>query len=137
MHIFLFLLPFSRAGTSRPPALLLWPLLVLIAYLLASAVPLHAQAGVPARVSALAAGVAEDRIIIRLKPGKDPSLLHRQLGTKARKLLGRERNLNLEVVEKPRGSREKVLEAFRKSGLVEYAEPDFILEALVEPNDFR
>lgn len=92
-----------------------------------------------ARVEARAAEINEDRIIIRLKPGKDSSLLHRQLGTKARKLLKRAPSQapDLELVEVPRGAREKMLEAYRKSGLVEYAEPDYIIGALAEPNDFR
>ncbi len=108
------------------------------------------------------ARVSEDRIIIRLKEGADAGALHRQFGTKGRKLLKRSLGRNsgqgvgaglergaqprrseaanapdIEVVEVPRGGRAKLLEAYRKSGLVEYAEPDYILEAFVEPNDFR
>ncbi len=102
---------------------------------------LLAQPAAPGRdpVEARPAKAAEDRIILRLKPGKDLKGLHNQLGGKARKLMrkARQNQADLEVVEIPRGQRDKVLEAYRKSGLVEYAEPDYILEALVEPNDFR
>jgi subtilisin family serine protease len=100
---------------------------------LASAAALSAAPRVVARP-------AEDRIIIRLKEGKDVNQLHRQLGTKGRKLMkraGKAAAADLELVDVPRGGRDRLLEAYRRSGLVEYAEPDYILELQAEPNDFR
>ncbi|HWA25822.1 MAG TPA: S8 family peptidase [Lacunisphaera sp.] len=91
-------------------------------------------------VPARAAVPDGDRIIIRLKSGKDATQLHRQLGTKARKLAkhARAKGLDLELVEVPKGARDRLLKAYRDSGLVEYAEPDYIIGTMTtEPNDFR
>ncbi len=104
-----------------------------------------AAAPVPsfARGSALPARAADtdgDRIIIRLKAGRDATSLHRQLGTRSRKLAkhARERGLDLELVDVPKGGRARMLEAYRKSGMVEYAEPDYVMNVQdTEPNDFR
>lgn len=102
----------------------------------------QAQAAVPGRRTEAprpATSVA-DRVVVRVKPGRDLKALHRQLGTRGRKLFrraGRGRTPDLEVVELPRGRRDQVLAALRASGLVDYAEPDYRVKALIEPNDFR
>lgn len=86
------------------------------------------------------ASSADDRVVVRVKAGRDLAALHRQLGTRRRKLLRaamRADAPDLEVIEVPRGRREEVLAALRASGLVEYAEPDYRMKALIEPNDFR
>lgn len=88
----------------------------------------------------LAARNPDDRVLVRVKPGKDLDTIHRQFGTRRRKLLGRgtrNRTTDLEVLDVPHGRREEVLAALRASGLVDYAEPDYRMKALIEPNDFR
>lgn len=79
-------------------------------------------------------------MLVRVRAGQDLKALHRQLGTRGRKLFrrsSRDRTPDLEVIELPRGRRDQVLAALRASGLVDYAEPDFRMKALIEPNDFR
>ncbi len=89
------------------------------------------------REPATPAKIIEDSIIIRLKPGQNLDWLHRQLGTRGRKLLRQAQGADLEVVKIPRGQQKKILETLRQSGAVDYAEPDYELNALAEPNDFR
>ncbi len=126
----------------RRPALFFWPALACAAALF---LPLAAPAqslsfGGKMAEAAQPALSAADRVVVRVKPGQDLLALHRQLGTRGRKLFRRSprgRAPDLEVIELPRGRRDEVLAALRASGLVEYAEPDFRLKALIEPNDFR
>jgi subtilisin family serine protease len=88
----------------------------------------------------LPARSSDERILVRVKAGSNLTALHRQLGTRGRKLLRRTAAAgasDLEVVELPKGRRDAVIAALRASGMVDYAEPDYRLRALVEPNDFR
>lgn len=88
-------------------------------------------------VPRVAARVRDDAVIVKLKPGRDPGALHRQFGTSGRRLMRGAQGRDLELLKVPRGQREKILERLRRSDAVEYAEPDYELSALVEPNDFR
>ncbi|MDB6165173.1 MAG: Subtilase family protein [Lacunisphaera sp.] len=133
---------FTVTGVLNRFAHLLWPSLACATALclpLAAAVPSSASSGKGSE-AVQPAGSADDRVLVRVKDGQDLTALHRQLGTRGRKLFRRAtrgRGPDLEVVELPRGRREEVLAALRASGLVEYAEPDYRMKALVEPNDFR
>ncbi|HKS37791.1 MAG TPA: S8 family serine peptidase, partial [Verrucomicrobiae bacterium] len=77
-----------------------------------------------------------DRILVKPLPGVDLSLLYRLLGLQVLQsfpAIG-----NLQIIQLPGGGIvENILAVLRQSGLVEYAEPDFQVQALVEPNDFR
>src|SRR5207344_3230920 len=84
----------------------------------------------------VAARKVDNRVIIRLKSGQDASALLQQFGGKGRKLL-RHPQGDVELVDLPAGQQERALQALRASGAVEYAEPDYVLGALAEPNDFR
>jgi subtilisin family serine protease len=82
----------------------------------------------------------QNRVIVRVKPGLDLTALHRQLGTRGRRLFrhaGGQASLELEVIDVPDGRGEEVLATLRASGLVDYAEPDFRMNVMAEPNDFR
>ncbi len=136
MHLRFFPHFSAVALSGRPAGFFIAVLLLLLLPLVLQAQPAGAG-GRDVRVAAKPAQARADRIIIRVKPGQDVGLLHRQLGTRARKLARWMQNLDLEVIEVPPGLQKKLLEAYRKSGLVEYAEPDYILETQVEPNDFR
>ena len=76
-----------------------------------------------------------DRIIV--KPNVQLSRLdtvHTNLGTRIAKSLPSLGNLSLVAI--PEGvSVRDALARFRDSGLVEYAEPDYLLAPLVQPND--
>jgi len=78
----------------------------------------------------------DDRILVKPLLGVDLSLLHRLLGTQVLQTfpaIG-----NLQIVQLPAdGIVANLLTVFRQSGLVEYAEPDVQVHALLEPNDFR
>lgn len=115
---------------------------LLAAFLSLASVPARAEANPAPVLSAQAmspARSAAERLVVRVKPGRDLDALHRQLGTRGRKLLRRATRgaPDLQVVDVPRGRREEILATLRASGLVEYAEPDFQMRALIEPNDFR
>src|SRR6185295_126763 len=82
------------------------------------------------------AGFRPDRILVKPSAGADLTALHLALGTqvlRAFPAIG-----NLQIVQLPDdGLVSTLLEAFQQSGLVDYAEPDFIVQAVLEPNDFR
>jgi subtilisin family serine protease len=126
----------------RRPAVFFWPMPVIAAALfLPLAAPAQSSASGARTAEAMRPALsADDRVVVRVKPGQDLHALHRQLGTRGRKLLrraARDRSPDLEVIELPRGRRDEVLAALRASGLVEYAESDYHMKALIEPNDFR
>jgi subtilisin family serine protease len=77
-----------------------------------------------------------DRILVKPKPGADLTSLHTLLGVR---VLRRFADIgNLRVLQLPEGkSAAEIIARCQQSGLVEYAEPDFIVQALLEPNDFR
>jgi subtilisin family serine protease len=78
----------------------------------------------------------EGRLLAMPRPGADLTPLHAAKKTKPmRKFpeIG-----NLELVELPAGATvAEMLDAFQESGLVLYAEPDYLVRALTDPNDFR
>jgi subtilisin family serine protease len=84
-----------------------------------------------------AARVIDDSVIVRLKPGRNPDLLYQQLGAKSRKLLRGASDGDIELLKIPPGQQKKIIATLQRSGAVDYAEPDYALSALVEPNDFR
>ncbi len=134
--------PFGVAGFLCQPTLSFCQTLAFTAGLfLALATPAQSSAsGGRVAEAVRPARSADDRVVVRVKAGRNLNTLHRQLGTRGRKLLrraARGRAPDLEVIELPRGRREEVLAALRASGLVEYAEPDYRMKALIEPNDFR
>ena len=133
---------FPLAGMLRRFALSLCPTLVgaTVLFLPLAASAQSSDSGGRAVEAARPARSADDRVVVRVKEGRDLDALHRQLGTRGRKLFRhatRGRGPDLEVIELPRGRREEVLAALRASGLVGYAEPDYRMKALIEPNDFR
>lgn len=126
-----------RCGSCYPALALAISLLLPLA---ASAQSSSPALGNKLPEAARPAGSSDGRVLVRVKAGQDLNALHRQLGTRGRKLFrraARDRAPDLEVIDLPRGRREEVLAILRASGLVEYAEPDYRLKALIEPNDFR
>lgn len=87
------------------------------------------------------AGFREDRILVRPAAHARPhpaewQRLHGRLGTGTMRRFPHLRDT--ELVRLPRGlSVAQALEAFQRSGLVEFAEPDYLLRALIAPNDFQ
>src|SRR5687768_3902651 len=70
----------------------------------------------------------EDRILVKPKPGADLDPLHALLGVQV--LRTYPENGNLQVLLLPAGSTvPAMIAAYEESGLVEYAEPDFIVQA--------
>lgn len=98
--------------------------------LLAASSPASAQPGLLAD-----AAFREDRILIKPKAGANLAALHATLGIQVRRtypVMG-----NLGVLQLPAGRTVAAMVAvYQKSGLVEYAEPDFLLQAVATPNDF-
>ena len=107
-----------------------------LAVLVAWSVAVVAQVLVFAQINPSPAGFRTDRILVKPKPGADLTRLHVSFGTKVlRQFPGIG---NLQVLQLLPGADVRVLlGAYQQSGLVEYAEPDFIVHATLEPNDFR
>jgi subtilisin family serine protease/regulation of enolase protein 1 (concanavalin A-like superfamily) len=96
---------------------------------------LHAlEAGV-----ARPAGHRSDRILIRASKGADEGklqALHRALGSGVLRKVAAAGGT--EVIKLPPGlDVAKALERFRASGAVEFAEPDYLVQPLLAPNDFH
>src|SRR2546427_4004116 len=79
-------------------------------------------------------GFRTDRILVKPNPGADLTTLHAELGTtvyRSYSVIS-----NLQTVQLPQGaSVSNMLVRFQQSDLVQYAEPDYIVHALNEPND--
>ncbi|HTL67392.1 MAG TPA: S8 family serine peptidase [Lacunisphaera sp.] len=96
-------------------------------------------AGRDVTVPARPAPIAPDHLIVHLKQGRDLDPVLRAFGADHRRI-GRKADLRggtFETVKLPPGLGAKVRAALEKSGLVDYVEPDYVMSALVEPNDFR
>jgi subtilisin family serine protease len=79
-----------------------------------------------------------DRIIVRLKPGQSLDAVHRSLGTRTHRTCRPNTATRLEVVQLPAWVKpEQALRAFQALPGVQYAEPDYLLDAQIEPNDIR
>jgi len=95
--------------------------------------------------SALEPGIAApaphrpEQIIVRAASGHDRSALerlHDKVGSKVARHLGGDRRS--EVVKLPPGlSVSEAIQRFVRSGLIEFAEPDYLVRPLITPNDFN
>jgi subtilisin family serine protease len=87
----------------------------------------HAQAGAP-RTSG--------KILIQPRDGLDPAALSAWMATESVDSVRSHPGLrNLQVVQPRHHNEQEVIAKLQKSGLVEFAEPDYILTASVIPND--
>jgi subtilisin family serine protease len=86
--------------------------------------------------ASVSAPARSDRILVKPLPGVDLTALNMQLGvTVLRTFPGIG---NLQVLQIPAGSLvADLISAYQASNLVQYAEPDYIVHLLVDPNDFR
>ena len=84
-------------------------------------------------------GFRDDRILVKPKPGVILSVLgelHALLGTEV--LQSYPSIGDLQVLQVPvAASVSDLIAIYQRSGLVEYAEPDYQVQALLAPNDFR
>ena len=86
------------------------------------------------------AGQRDGRIIVRVRAGADAAALQRAHAAVAQapaRPLGRGARAAQAVTLRPGVSVEQAVAAFRQSGAVDYAEPDYLLQALVTPDDYR
>ena len=107
-----------------------------LAALVGWSVAVLAQPIVFAQTNLNSAGFRADRALVKPKPGTDLTALHARLGTTVLRSFSGIGNLQVIQVS-PGADVRALLGAFQQSGLVEYAEPDFIVQAALEPNDFR
>ena len=88
---------------------------------------------------AAATPVRAARILVQPRPGLDPAALaefHASLGVTVKTSFARQGGL--QVLELPPAlTMEQAAALYTDSGLVAYAEPDAVVRALAEPNDFR
>ncbi|SDS42692.1 S8 family serine peptidase [Opitutus sp. GAS368] len=126
------LLFLRHAGHARQFAAHLGAGLIALVLVLGAA-PARGQGG---GNPAAAASYCGDRLLVKPAVGADLALLHGRLG--AAKLREFPEIGGLQVVQLPaRADVPELVAAYQRSGLVEYAEPDFIVHALLTPNDFR
>ena len=86
--------------------------------------------------AAAAGGALDGRIMVKPKRGIELGPLHRALGVRV--LHTFDAIGKLQTCQAPPGHAvEALIRRYQQSGLVEYAEPDAKLHALLEPNDFR
>ncbi|HSY17051.1 MAG TPA: S8 family peptidase [Candidatus Acidoferrales bacterium] len=97
-----------------------------------------ASLGVLGRFNALAQGSPDfnpDRILVKPKTGADLSALNKLLGVQvldAFPAIG-----GLQIIQVPMGgTADALINIYQQSGLVQYAEHDFAVQALNDPNDF-
>ena len=128
-HMLLFL--WRHGHTTQLAAHLAAGLIALL--LLCAASPAHGQStGGPDAVAASRA----DRLLVKPAAGADLSALHATLG--ATVLQTFPAIDNLQIVQLPASAdASSLIAAYQQSGLVQYAEPDFIVHLLNDPNDFR
>jgi subtilisin family serine protease len=112
---------------------------ILLAFMLSGGGPsLDAQAPPkgPARV---VAKYRPDRIIIKPKSAIDSAELARFHAAQQVQVLHKFVQMqNLQVLRLPAGAKAlEMVSTYQRSGLVEYAEPDYAVQPLLAPNDFR
>ena len=77
-----------------------------------------------------------DRILVKPLAGAELSVLHAVLGTRVLQTFSAIGNL--QIIQVPSGTTvDAILPLFQQSGLVQYAERDYQVQALAVPNDFR
>jgi subtilisin family serine protease len=109
---------------ATPLRLARWILFALLCLLACGS--LLAQTGAPNHRS--------DRILVKPKPGVDLTLLHAQLGSQVQRTYPDIQNLQV-IQLPPLANPLTFIALYQQSGLVDYAEPDFVLYALRTPND--
>ncbi len=123
----------SRRTATAPAHLAAWccVLMFLLAVAIVSPPAANAQTS-----GATSASFRPDRLLVMPEAGVDLTALHTLLGTTVlRSFPG---IANLQVVQLPPTlSVADAIAFYQDSGLIEYAEPDFIVHAVLTPNDFR
>lgn len=107
--------------------------------LIQAAHPVLGQVTVAVAQPAIQARYRPDRILIKPKTGTPADAMarvHKRQGTRVRGAFPALENL--QVITVPEGAKvEEILAQYRQSGLVEFAEPDYLLRASAIPNDPR
>jgi thermitase len=107
---------------------------LVIAVLLISLLPtivLAASSDSPAPAS----GFPSEQILVRFKPGTslpEAAQVHRQLGGQARETIP---GIGVQVVTVPKGRAMSMAKTYSSNGRVAYAEPDFVVQAVGDPDD--
>src|SRR6266516_574959 len=78
--------------------------------------------------SARAGGEADARLLVKLRAGNSPDVTRGLLSSLGAQQTGALSHLNIDIVSVPSDRRQAALDALRKSPLVEYAEPDAIMQ---------
>ena len=76
-----------------------------------------------------------DEILVKFKPGVPQSAREKILNSHALEKVDSIPAIEVELTKVPPQARDQVLEALNNNPLVEYAEPNFLAEELIEPND--
>ena len=107
---------------------------VVAAALGSSTIGMAAAAETPGDLAAAGDFVA-GRVLVKYAPGVDAAAqvaLERGFGARA---AGAIPQLDVRILEVPEGAEAKVVQAFARSGKVDFAERDAVVEGTVEPND--
>ncbi len=77
----------------------------------------------------------EDQIIIKYKPGVSEQSINEHLNKYNARIIKRIDAINRLVIQVPEGQGDAILEQLKKDNLIEVAEPDYLNQAFLVPND--
>jgi subtilisin family serine protease/uncharacterized membrane protein len=108
---------------------------LVIAVLLMSSFPTIVFAAPPDNTGPVSDFSSSQQILVKFKPGtslSDVDRIHRQLGGQVKETIS---DIGVQVVTVPKGQTNEKAKAYYSNARVAYAEPDYIAEALAEPDD--
>ena len=109
--------------------------LLAVIFLVFVALPVNVIAATPASTAPSFSDSSSDYILVKFKPGAGASEtadIHRQLGGKVKKTIP---EIGVQVVKVPKGQAKEKAKAYSSKAKVAYAEPDFVAEAMGDPDD--
>jgi thermitase len=109
--------------------------LLAVIFLVFVALPINVIAATPPSTSPSFSDSSSDYILVKFKPGagaSETAEIHRQLGGKVKKTIP---EIGVQVVKVPKGQAKEKAKAYSSKAKVAYAEPDFVAEAMGDPDD--
>jgi thermitase len=108
---------------------------LVVAILLISSFPTIVFAAPPDNTAPVSDFSSSQQILVKFRPGTDlPDVaqIHRRLGGQVRETIP---DIGVQVVTVPKGQATERVKAYRANAQVAYAEPDFVAEAMGNPDD--
>ncbi len=93
------------------------------------------QTGPPASALPIGGGFVPGEVLIKFKSGAPPANVRAALSAQNARAMGQVSALGVQRLSVPRGQELAVIAALRHHPLVEYAEPNYIIRAVLTPDD--